>query len=500
MDRLVRIFILSACILHHAIGHDKVKRSIFSWSKETEVKDPAVIPGYLPPITVHKYNGVQINPVNGPSVYLPSSEVSQSSEGFSADQFQSSQLPPEYSSQLELLKNVVNFLPDDGRYQDYDVTGLLPYVDLISEDALARIQFAVEAEKSQKDSKLMKLVGFLRYLKELKLKPFKAAANFGVSLLNKKKETVSNLLHLGSSPAVSTPAPVQPPQIYPLPGGYPIHHPPTRPPHFVPSRPVIPSFPFVTPVIPSFPIQSPPLSDEGQQIQQQVDQQQQPAAPPSGVNSDNRVDPNLVHQVAHYPQITPAGTFLAYPYYPAVAPPRSDFREPPAYFSYPEQYQSPAPYQQAPKIDANAYPQEPHSSKSSNVPTYQASEQPSNFNFQNFAAQEKSKKYPLTPADTYATNDLAGSASDNFENIKESSEPAVETAVNRKEEQTAVKAENHLSESSSKSKVTKLRIIETRPPVVVFPETSAQSKPTDSESSSLTQPLATSSPVSQFST
>lgn len=488
MDRLVSILILSACILHNCIGQDKVKRSIFSWSKETEVKDPTVVPGYLPPLTVHKYHGVQINPANGPSVYLPGSDVSQSSDAVSVNQFQSAQLSPEYSSQMELLKNVVTFLPDDGRLQDYDVTALLPYVDLISEDALARIQFAVESEKSQKESKLLKLISFLRYLKELKLKPFKAAANFGVSLLNKKKQTVSNLLHLGSSPVVTTPPPVLPPQTYPLPVGYPIHHPAVRPPHFVPSQPVIPSFP----------IQSPPLNDEGQQIQQQLDQQQpQPVAPPSAANSDNRVDPSFGHhQIPSYPQITPAGTFLAYPQYPAVAPPRNDFLQPPVYFSYSEQYQSPssyqpryqypsnmestpAPYQQPSKMRTNTYPEEPYPSKSSNVPTYQATEQPANFHYQHFAGQEKSQKYASTPADTYANGDLAGSASDNVEKIKESSDPVVsaETPVIRKEEHSLAKAENH-NESSSKPKTTKLRIIETRPPVVVYPETPAESKST----------------------
>lgn len=455
MDRLVRILILSACILHTCVSQEKVKRSIFSWSKETEVKDQPVVPGYLPPVTIHKYQGVQINPVNGPPVYLPSDAPA--SDGVSVNQFQSAQLPPEYSSQLELLKSVAPYLPDEGGLQDYDVTALLPYVDLISEDALARIQFAIESEKSPKESKLLKLIAFLKFLKELKLKPFKVAANFGATLLKKKKQTVSNLLHLGKSPS-TTVAPV----VYP-PGGYPIY--PPRPPQY-------------------------PLYDESQPLEQP-----QPIAQPILV-SDNRLDSTFGRQ--QIPAYPPTATFLTYPQYSQavpqaapqaaspVAPPRRNFVESETYFSYPDQFHSPSSYQPLYQYPSNAestpapyqqpptmHLEEPHPSKSSNVPTYQATEQPVNFHNHHFASQEKSQKYHSTPASTYASGELAGSASDNIEKIKENSGPVVssETSV-KKEEHSLAKAENHHTESPLKPKITKLRLIESRPPVAVYPETS----------------------------
>lgn len=451
MDYLVRILILSTLVLHNCLAQERLKKSLFSWGEEAEVKEQAVMPGYHPPVTVHKYHGVEINPLNGPPTRILSSNNPEHSE-------QGAPLPPEYLDQLSLLRRVVSFLPNNGDLQDYDLTGLLPYVELIPEDALDRIQYTVEVEKSQNESKLAKLINFIKYLRDLKLKPIRAAVNLGANLLSKKKKMVSNLLHLGS-PAITTPLPVLPPPDIPQPGEFPIPYPTNRPPIFVPNLPSSPPFP----------IEQAP--QEGQL--QQPDPQ--PVAAPSGVNTDNRFDPNY-GQLPGHPRLTPANNYL---YYPVASHPQSI--QPPNPYYYPQQPsflpQGPYPgnnepsraqYQQSAGVSTNLYPKDP--SKFS-VPTFQNSQ------FQDFSAQER-RKNPLTPASTYLL-DLTGSASQNVEKVIESSAPAeeVQEEVNAKQQQSVTSEVNQVSETSPKPRRTRLRPVEARPPIQVFPDNAAQSKP-----------------------
>lgn len=203
MNHLVITLFIAA--LYHAHSHDIEKRSIFSWRSETKEPEPAPT-GYLPILKIHKYNGIQINPIQGPPVYLPNGPSdSNNFEG------QTAQITPDQIQQLDLINRLASFLPEEN-LQEVDLSSVLPYVDLISEDSLDKIRFAVESTKAKEKSKLLKFIAFIKYIKEKKLKPFKYAASVGSKIVHKKKEKVAWLF--GASPTTTpepyteTPSPV----------------------------------------------------------------------------------------------------------------------------------------------------------------------------------------------------------------------------------------------------------------------------------------------------
>lgn len=190
--------------LYQASSHDIDKRSIFSWNSET--KEPELpTSGYLPILKVHKYNGIQIQPIQGPPVYLPNAPSDSNAEG-------SIQISSDQIQQLDLINRLANFLPEEDKLQEVDLSAVLPYVDLISEDSIDRIRYAAETTKTKEKSKLLKFLAFLKYIKEKKLKPFKFAASVGSKIVHKKKEKVAWLF--GATPTTTpepyteTPAPV----------------------------------------------------------------------------------------------------------------------------------------------------------------------------------------------------------------------------------------------------------------------------------------------------
>lgn len=171
-------------------SHDVFRRSIFPWSRNEESKEQdTVVPGYKPILQVHKYNGIQINPINGGQpVYL------ESSAPISANQISRGSISEQQLQQIDLLIRVAPFLPDENQLQEFDFSSFLPYVDIISEDSLDRLRFTLEStsEKTKEKSKLIKFIEYLKFLKEKKLNPFKYVANVSRNLIHKKKETVQN--------------------------------------------------------------------------------------------------------------------------------------------------------------------------------------------------------------------------------------------------------------------------------------------------------------------
>lgn len=180
--------------------------AVFSWKKEPEADPPAAaVPGYLPLLQVHKYNGIQINPVRGPPIYLDSTVPSVS--GGAASELTAPQI-----QQLDLITRLSNLVPEGEALQEFDFTEVLPYVDLISEDSIDRLSFYAESAKAPEKSKLLKFVEFIKYLKEKKLKPFKLAASVGSKIIHKKKEKVQQgaAWLFGSKPPATLPVPVVP--------------------------------------------------------------------------------------------------------------------------------------------------------------------------------------------------------------------------------------------------------------------------------------------------
>lgn len=173
-------------------SHDVFRRFIFPWSRSEESKEQdTVVPGYKPILQVHKYNGIQINPINGGQpVYL------ESSAPILADQISGGSISEQQLQQIDLLTRVAPFLPDESQLQEFDFSSFLPYLEMISEDSLDRLRFTLESTsaKTKEKSKLIKFIEYLKFLKEKKLKPFKYVANVGSNLIHKKKETVQNAI------------------------------------------------------------------------------------------------------------------------------------------------------------------------------------------------------------------------------------------------------------------------------------------------------------------
>lgn len=195
------VIVLLAAFLHQGQCHQVKKRSLFSWRSEAKDQDSAPS-GYLPILQVHKYNGIQINPIQGPPVYLPNLPVGDSSTN--SFEGQTALLTPEQIQQLDLLNRLASFLPEDNQLQEMDISSLLSYADLIPEDFIDKIKFAVESTKTKEKSKLLKFLAFIKHIKEKKLKPFKYAASVGSKIAHKKKEKLAWLL--GAAPS-TTPIP-----------------------------------------------------------------------------------------------------------------------------------------------------------------------------------------------------------------------------------------------------------------------------------------------------
>lgn len=178
--------LVNALIVLYAAAY--CEATIFSWGGTAEAKETKPT-GYLPILKVHKYNGIQINPIQGDPIYLPNEpNDSNNLEG------RTTQLSQDQLQQLDLINRLATFLPSEDNLQEMDLSAALPYVDLISEDSLENFRNTIEVTKPKEKSKILKFIGFLKYLKEKKLKPFKYVASLGSSIVHKKKA----LLGLGA--------------------------------------------------------------------------------------------------------------------------------------------------------------------------------------------------------------------------------------------------------------------------------------------------------------
>ncbi|XP_065222643.1 adhesive plaque matrix protein-like [Planococcus citri] len=196
--------VISSIILCAAVCCDA---TLFSWgSSEAKETKPT---GYLPILQVHKYNGFQINPIQGPPIYLPNEQSeSNNVEG------QTIQLNQEQIQQLDLINRLATFLPADADLQEMDPSDVLPYVNLVSEDSLEKFKYVVESSKKKEKSKILKIIAFLKSIKEKKLKPFKYVASVGSNLIHKKKNwifgsetTTTPEPYVETTPSFSYPSP-----------------------------------------------------------------------------------------------------------------------------------------------------------------------------------------------------------------------------------------------------------------------------------------------------
>ncbi|XKL66658.1 hypothetical protein PGB90_010078 [Kerria lacca] len=203
------------------------KKSIFSQSKDSNVKGVNVLlPGYLPVIKIHTYGGAQINPVQNAPLYFTNTLL-QPSKTNSPEQFSTQGLSYEYIRQLDILNRLLVLLPHgENKLNESNFNYVLSYVNLMSEDSLNKLQSHVGSIKNSHNSKLLKLIAFLKKIKAKKLKPFKYVINLGNNIINKKKEKLHNaFVNIGLKVSTTTPTPIPSVTEVPtLPGGYPFNY------------------------------------------------------------------------------------------------------------------------------------------------------------------------------------------------------------------------------------------------------------------------------------
>ena len=184
-------------------------RSVLSWLQgddETKTEE-TIIPGYRPFLEVHKYNGVQINPIHGgPPQYFLSSD----------------------QEIVNLLYRAAPFLPEESRLHEFEFGPLQPYLQMIPDDSIDRLRLTLESEGEERigSSAKSKLLKFLQIVKEKKLKPIK-------DLFEKKKNLVQSALNY----------------LHPPPPPPPPHHPPSV--HIYPPPPPPPADTLIVPAGPS---------------------------------------------------------------------------------------------------------------------------------------------------------------------------------------------------------------------------------------------------------
>lgn len=474
------LVILCSLLLCSARGHDVFRRSIFPWSHSEESKEvDTPVPGYKPILQVHKYNGIQINPINGGQPIYLESPAAISAQGISG-----SAVPEEQLQQIDLLTRVAPFLPEENQLHELDFTSFLPYVDLISENSLDRLRFTLEAAstKSKEKSKLLKFLGYLKFLKEKKLQPFRIAANAGSKLIHKKKETVHNAFSFLYP--TTTPVPV-----------------------IVPTDPFNP---FLVPGLPQAdPVQQASPAQQGNPVQQADSVQQADPMQQAGQASVQPARPEAYYQQFLFNQISPPHPIpLFQPGYPlhhlqtyTAAPPQnnanidwSKFSQNhfsgfnPALASPPVQQHHLTNVNFAPPsapLNSNFFREEstPSSTPSSqNYDSQRFSGQQSWTNFEHsHVKEENGRQRYQTPAHTYLNTDLLSSASENVQKLSESNVNSVPTNAEpekmRVEEAKPLKPVE-VSNDFVKPKLARtiLRPVATRPPVLVYPEPNADVK------------------------
>lgn len=199
--------LLVCLIFFHSGIHDSLareRRDIFSWFRGSDPEPDAIELGPSQSVLkVHKYSGVKINPVPTAPIHMqrPATPV---------------ELTPLNVQQLELLNRVSTFLPDGERLQNYDFTVLYPYVELIPVESLEKIQCYVaskESNKNQSTSKLLTVINWLKAAKERKLKLAQQVMSIGANLVDKKKKVIEDALSYlrsSSESTTSTPVPATP--------------------------------------------------------------------------------------------------------------------------------------------------------------------------------------------------------------------------------------------------------------------------------------------------
>ncbi|XP_065215936.1 uncharacterized protein LOC135842414 [Planococcus citri] len=193
--------VISSIFLYAAICCDA---TLWGSSETRETKPP----GYLPILQVRKYNGFQINPVQGTPIYLPN-EPSQTNN--IEAQLTTNQPNQIKILQLDTISRLASYLPADFDLQDMDLSDILPYVDLISEDTLEQFKHDTETSKKPEKSKILKLIAFIKSIKEKKLKPFKYVASVGSNIIHKKKNWIfGSATTTTPAPSVTYPAPSSP--------------------------------------------------------------------------------------------------------------------------------------------------------------------------------------------------------------------------------------------------------------------------------------------------
>jgi hypothetical protein len=208
--------------MQNALGHPVHKRSIFSWLRDDDDQpqkvEETLVTGYKPILEVHKYNGLQINPINGgpPMFFESGAPITLEQLNAGSDQ-----------QIANLLYNAVPLLPEEERMHEVNLGPIAPYVQMIPDASIDRLRVTFESDGeervgSQGKSKLLKL---LQVIKEKKLKPFKA-------LYQKKKDAIKSVVNFLSPPPPPPPPSsdtviVQaPPAFYALPPPPIFSHPP----------------------------------------------------------------------------------------------------------------------------------------------------------------------------------------------------------------------------------------------------------------------------------
>ncbi len=515
--------LLLFCIIARcAQAHDLPKRSasIFSWKKGEESKNPEIaVPGYLPPLKVHKYNGILINSAQGPPLYLSSAAPQSSLSQIGADEFATANLSPEHLQQLDLLNRIVAYLPSEDRLHEFDFTALLPYVELIPDDSLEKLQYVVESAKTKQKSKLLKVIGFLKAVKEKKLKPFKYVAHVGSDLIRKKKEKVQHLLHFGQ-PTTQIPQIVTEVSTFP---SLPFSYANAFNPYIVsPNDPYFSSsVSYASGGSQSAPAlgvaRQPPTSADNSLVVSDSSLYRQPAqsqperftyTSPSGTHTLVNSNDDATSSITAAQNQVMADSIRQYQaqffhnQYSSSAPSVVNYHFTPTRFTQ-QQLESQPVYQQSGEFDvlsqrvngllldqgvgqnkfATPKPQQTYQAYHQNEKESVKYDANQRENVYEHKGHHENWEKPRTPADTYLSTDLSSSASENIEKINGHDTDALptpkqtENSEKHSETNEAIRTDNNYQkvlQSTPTPKITKLQPVKN--PVYVFPETSLEKK------------------------